>query len=259
MSNEEFSNSFSTLLNSYGTVGEFGDQASRQEIVLDEYEKSVLLTQAQDIIVKSYYDRTLNPQGQGFDDTARRQADFSSLITVVELPVYTPNNATKYDDRGIFFHLPTTGGDTPAVLLIQNEKLLLMESSAVVREYVVKPISYAEYDRQMSKAYTKPLKKQAWRLFQNPTSGFDISSEVIPRVALGQNQSWKYRIRYVRRPRPIVLEDFTGTGVSIDGVTTATECELNPILHMDILLKAVELAQSTRGVVRPERTNQRAQ
>ena len=32
----------------------------------------------------------------------------------------------------------------------------------------------------MTKAYAQPLKKQAWRLFQNNTTQFDIYSEVIP-------------------------------------------------------------------------------
>ena len=81
MTNTEMSSMFDTLLNSYATRGLFGETASGS-INLDEYEKSVYLTQAQDIIVKSYFDKTLNPQGQGFDDSARRQVDFSSLIKV---------------------------------------------------------------------------------------------------------------------------------------------------------------------------------
>jgi hypothetical protein len=52
------------------------------DISLDEYEKSIFLTNAQDQIVKSYFDRTLNPQGQGVDDSSRRQVDFSDLITI---------------------------------------------------------------------------------------------------------------------------------------------------------------------------------
>lgn len=46
MTTEEFSNTFDTLLNSYNSNAVFGEAASKQEIVLDEYEKSVLLTQA---------------------------------------------------------------------------------------------------------------------------------------------------------------------------------------------------------------------
>ena len=77
---QEFSDTFDALLNSYNTQAQFGDQASRSTIVLDEYEKSVILTQAQDIIVKTYFDSKLNSQAQGFDDSERRQVDFSSLI-----------------------------------------------------------------------------------------------------------------------------------------------------------------------------------
>ena len=75
MTNPEFSNTFDTLLNSYNAQAQFGEQSSKIDIVLDEYEKSLLLTQAQDIIVKSYFDARLNPQGQGFDDSQRRQID----------------------------------------------------------------------------------------------------------------------------------------------------------------------------------------
>lgn len=283
MTTEEFSNAFTTLLNSYNTQAGFGEQASHAEISLDEYEKSVLLTQAQDIIVKSYFDRTLNPQGQGFDDTPRRQVDFSSLITVDELD---PVDGTPpvFDDRGILFQMPrksnttytqTTSGntttatytstvtDSPAhdntnVLFILNEKLKMMNGNAKVKEYVIVPITFSEYDRIMTKPYSKPLKKQAWRLFNNQSVGFDVMTELIPRETLpsGNSYTWQYKIRYVRRPAPIILEDLGD--LTIDGVSTVSECELNPILHMDILTKAVELAIATRGN-RPIPENQNRQ
>ena len=285
MTNEEFSNNFSTLLNSYGSVPVFGEAASKAEIVLNEYEKSTFLTQAQDIIVKSYYDARLNTQGQGFDDSARRQVDFSSLIKVAQVDA---SNITTglFDERGVIFQLPrravttattvseqvsetvtrttttyvSTVTDSPAddntdVLVILNEKLLKVKTTSgepsttsVEAEYVIKPISYLEYDREMSKAYTKPLKKQAWRLFQNQSVGFDVMSEIIPRETLSSQSeySWKYRLRYVKRPRPIVLEDLPD-GLSIDGISDETTCELNPILHNDILMKAVELAYMSRA------------
>ena len=61
MTTQEFSDAFDTLLNSYASQAIFGEGASKQEVVLDEYEKSVLLTQAQDIVVKSYFYGTQNP------------------------------------------------------------------------------------------------------------------------------------------------------------------------------------------------------
>lgn len=302
MTNSEFSNTFDTLLNSYNTQANFGEQASKREIVLDEYEKSVLLTQAQDIIVKSYFDKTLNQQGQGFDDSSRRQVDFSSLIKTATLKAidFEEGASPAFDDRGVIYKMPmrkyvsegvhytaeeiaeaqegdaaygktvedwkVAPGDlveqegTTDVLFILNEKLVQVfseisngeETTVGKKNFVIVPISYKEYDREMSKAYSQPLKKQAWRLFQNQATGFDVNSELIPRfnVVTSQSETQKvsfvYKIRYVKRPRPIVLEDLPDD-LEIDGVAKESECELNPIIHIDILNKAVELAIATRG------------
>ena len=238
---QEFSDTFDALLNSYNTQAQFGDQASRSTIVLDEYEKSVILTQAQDIIVKTYFDSKLNSQAQGFDDSERRQVDFSSLIKSSVL-TKASNQDSIFDKRGIIYKFPTKESDstTSDVLFVLNEKITIGS-----KDYVVIPISYKEYDMEMSKAYAQPLKKQIWRLFQNNQSGFDIYSEIIPNVNLS-GSTMVYKVRYVRRPNPIVLTNLPND-LSIDGVTVATECELNPILHMDILNKALEIAVATRG------------
>ena len=247
MTTQEFSNTFDTLLNSYSSQGLFGEQASRGEIVLDEYEKSVLLTQAQDIIVKQYFEG--GGVNGGFDDSARRQVDFSNLITVEEISKATsPLPTANYDERSIIFK-------TPQVLYVLNEKIVVSTTVGEVttkRQYVVVPINYKEYDRQMSKAYAQPLKKQAWRLFQDGgVSTLDLYSEIIPvEGSISNSEVPKYKIRYIRRPKPIVLVnlDFaTQSDLEIDGVKTVSECELNPIMHMDILNKAVELAYTTRG------------
>jgi hypothetical protein len=250
MRRAEFSDTFTTLLNSYNTQAQFGEQASAREIVLDEYEKSVLLTQAQDIIVKSYFDGSLNSQGQGFDDSARRQIDFSSLIKVATLSASSVS--TNFDDRGLMFKLPLMGRttDTCEVLFILNEKVECT-IDGLKKQFVVVPINYKEYEREMSKPFAQPLKKQAWRLLQNDGSGYDIDTELILKQSIYEkfkdNKSGiTYKIRYIRRPNPIILEDLPD-GLEIDGKSNASECELNPIIHMDILNKAVELAITTRG------------
>lgn len=51
-----------------------------------------------------------------------------------------------------------------------------------------------------------------------------------------------YRVRYVKRPKPIIVANLEG--VSIEGLDTITECELDPILHEEILQRAVELAKA---------------
>lgn len=358
MKNPEFSDMFTTLLNSYNTQANFGEEASKRDIVLDEYEKSVLLTQAQDIIVKSYFDRTHNSQAQGFDDSTRRQVDFSSLIKVTELDPYG-DNSNAFDPRGIIYKMPLKkvrklnpdydpnddesqqyiyeDSNTTDVLFILNEKLIartivesgmkkdwyydatsstpvlsrlevvddeqysgqankvpfttvkakyggskniktgdyvfqakvdvdpVYDNNGFGKEYVIVPINYKEYDREMSKPFAQPLKKQAWRLFQNLETGFDVHSELIPKWSLrvsgystGETVleegdiELKYKIRYVKRPCPIILEQLPNE-LSIDGESDYSECELNPILHMDILNKAVELAITTRGGAAAER------
>lgn len=230
MTTQEFSNLFDTLLNSYSTEAKFGEISSKKDIVLDEYEKSVLLTQAQDFIVKSYFDKELNYQGQGFDDSIRRQVDFSTLIKVAKATKAVEGDA--FDSRGVLYTMPSR------VLFILNEKVISNNKS-----YVVVPINYREYDRQMSKAFTQPLKKQCWRLFQND-SNTDFLAEIIPHE---DNEIDKYILRYVERPTPIILTDLSKEGLSIDGANNVSECMLNPIIHIDILNKAVELALSTRG------------
>jgi hypothetical protein len=276
MNRSEFSDSFDTLLNSYALRVDFGEQSSKQEIVLDEYEKSVLLTQAQDIVVKSFFDRKSNSLGDGFDDSTMRQIDFSSLITTATL-TKSPDQSTVFDDRGIIYTMPLRGsistgnntfdstfdytffssvqnGNITDVLFILNEKLVT-HSGEFKKSYVVVPINYKEYDRLMSKPYSQPMKKQAWRLLQNDTRGFDIKSELIPRWNLSSKEEiLQYKIRYIRRPYPIILEDLSD-GLNIDGFSRARDCELNPILHPEILQRAVELAVTTRGGRIPSNNN----
>lgn len=201
MTNEEFSNQLDTLLNSYNTQAGFGEGSNKQGgIALDEYEKSVLLTQAQDIIVKSYFDKTLNQQGQGFDDSPRRQVDFSSLIKVyhytrdTDKGVLVHDDNSCYDDRGLKVKLVLDDNSSAKILFILNERLEVTTGSGK-KIYVVVPINYREYDREMSKAYAQPLKKQAWRLFSNAATGYDIQSEIIP--IYGSTQEEEFHIHYM--------------------------------------------------------------
>lgn len=243
MTCEEFSNAFDVLLTSYKHKAEFGDQSSLADIVLDEYEKSIFLTQAQDRIVKSYFTRTLNSNGEGFDDSTRRQMDFSNLVTVHTFKsTDIKSNAVKYSDEGTVFDT----SDLKALFII-NEKVKTSKGTRVVV-----PISYKEYDRQMSKAYSEPLKRQAWRLFGQAKDSSDGNTEIITRS--DDTTITEYKIRYVRRPCPIVLVDLSNTANSlqIDGVSAQTECELNPIIHDEILQEAVRLALIHNNVETPD-------
>lgn len=240
MTIDEMSNSFDALLNSYALTANFGEGSSKGTITLDEYEKSVLLTQAQDIIVKSYFTPKSNQVDGGFDDSERRQADFSSLIDVIE-PEVAQSNYTPYDDRSTVFKIDST---EYKILCILNEKVVINEGQ-YAGTYVIVPIHYREYDRLMSQAYAQPNKKQMWRLFQNTNTNYDVYSEIIPHENI-VGETLRYIVRYVKRPAPLITADLDG--LKIDGESSATaNIEIPPVLHRDVVSKAVELAIATRG------------
>lgn len=223
MTTQEFSNEFDVLYNNI---------MSNQAPGLDEYEKSVFLTKAQNEILKNYFNPKGNKYQEGFDSSPKRQIDFSSLVRVSEPAIISDSSYIKMDNRSKLYTIPTD------ILFIVNEtaKLTLGSTS---RYLSIVPISFDEYNRLMSKPYKCPLKNQGWRLLQYSNSG------IAELIVVGGELS-EYKIRYIKRPRPIILTDLdeTYSNVSIDGKTSVSECELDPILHPEILQRAVELAKS---------------
>lgn len=227
MTTQEFSNEFDVLYNNI---------MSNQAPGLDEYEKSVFLTKAQLEILKNYFNPKGNKYGQGFDENAKRQIDFSTLITVAKPSQYTPEGGyVKFDDRSQLYKMPQD------ILLMLNETGI-NTVDGVKRLISIIPMNYEEYARLMSKPWKQPLKNQGWRLFQS-IGGVDFISEVVIKY---NSSLTDYKIRYVKRPKPIILANLADeySNVSIEGINTITECELDPILHPEILQRAVELAKS---------------
>lgn len=90
----------------------------------------------------------------------------------------------------------------------------------------------------MNKPFKRPLKNQAWRLI---TYGED-SYRFLTLIAGPSDILKSYNVRYLRRPRAIILSELES--ISIEGVTNEQSCELDPILHKEILQRAVELAKA---------------
>lgn len=155
MTNLEFSNEFDVLYNNI---------TSNQAPGLDEYEKSVFLTNAQDDIIKAYFNPRQNRVQQGFDESQKRQIDFSSLMKTKTLDESLV--ASKFDSRSITYRMPSD------LLLFVNEACQDKNY-----RYVVIPISYQEYDRLMLKPYQYPIKRGVWRLIVNSATP-DMTSKV---------------------------------------------------------------------------------
>lgn len=163
MTNEEFSNEFDVLYNSI---------TSNQAPGLDEYEKSIFLTQAQEDLVRCYFDPKSNKVQEGFDGSQKRQYDFSSLIKTAELQMALPLINSDY-----FSSLFKYIGDMPlfdrsSIPYISPDNLFLTINESIYNtktkeRFLVVPITYDEYFRLKSKPYGMPLKRQAWRLITN--------------------------------------------------------------------------------------------
>ena len=147
MTNLELSNEFDVLYNNI---------TSNQAPGLDEYEKSVFLTKAQDEIVKSYFNPRLNKPQEGFDGNEKRQIDFSMIMRTKSYSTFS--NAT-FDNKSNTKKV-TLDGD---IMMFINEFADVTRNGSTVRLTVV-PLDYREYSRLMSKPYKRPLHYQAWRL-----------------------------------------------------------------------------------------------
>lgn len=237
MTTQDFSNQFDVLYNNI---------TSNQAAGMNEYEKSVFLTKAQNQLVTEYFNNRVDQVGGGFDGSQKRQYDFSSLILTAELDTFedtTPPSYQKIDKRSLCYLFPQD------YFLAVNEML-----SDDRYQYNVMPISYDEYARLMLKPYAYPVKKGAWRLItgkmpvyegepgEEELVGYQPIVEIIGRFST----NLIYTLRYIKKPAPIVLVDLGEEGyedLEIDGVDTVSQCELPEETHQEILERAVTLAK----------------
>lgn len=222
MNSSEFSNEFDVLLNSHSTLKPLG--LTQSSIELDEYEKSVLLTEAQELLVRELYKGF--PQGESFEKTEEMRRSLDSLIKTVRL---NPSQGDVITNNSTVYNLPA---DT---WFVTYEAVVLDDPSAGClngTELQVIPMTQDEYHRSSRNPFRKPSKRKAVRLDNG-----NLKVEVVSEYSIST-----YIVRYFSRPKPIILSDLEG--VSINGQTNKTECELNSVTHRAILERAVQLALS---------------
>lgn len=191
-----------------------------------------------------YYKRVSNTSGAGY----LKRTGYRYIET-------DPGNNTPREE--MFYTLMSLGKDGPGkyvsqpnavcvslsdndVFIIVNERVTVTRNGNNNVQLVAKPISYEEYDRLMQKPFKYPVHYQAWRLMTDVNKTLDI-------VVGPTDTVTKYVIRYIKRPKPIIVDNLGS--LTIDGYTygtganQASGCELDEILHQEILQRAVELAK----------------
>lgn len=219
MNNQEFSYEFDILYNNI---------TSNKAPGLDNYEKSVFLTMAQEAIITNFYNGK-NPQGDSFEKTEEMRRYLSELIkthtcTSVEGTSITSNKEVKC------FQLPED------VWFITYEYVttfkFLFSECDVESELLVVPVSQDTFHKIINNPFRGPNRRRAIRLDNS-----NNIAEIVSKYTIKD-----YIIRYITQPKPIILENLP-EGLTINTLSTYQECELNPAIHRTILDMAVKLAK----------------
>lgn len=218
MTNKEFSDGFSTLLNSFGIT---------PDITLDEYEKSTFLTNAQEELIIDIYSGRNVVYGKSFEQTEEIRRYLSNLVETYETSTKVTGKLGLSQDS-VFFNIPQdTWFITYEVAFLKDSRLGCLDGI----EASVVPLPQDDLYRAKDNPFRGPSKDRVLRL--------DIKSDLAELIS--KYNVDKYLMRYISQPTPIILEDLPD-GLSINGVSTESECELNPVVHRAILERAVQLA-----------------
>ena len=243
MTSLEFSNSFDIRYNNI---------MSNQSPGLDEYEKSVVLSAAELELVKNTFNPKGNKYQEGYDDSAKRQYDFS---TITEIKRYTKGfnhydilgNETQEEDlneinfreilqyagdlqdyigmdqtsvfpmrtRDINVHRYKYTLPKDFMYFISEEAELerLINGRKVYRNAIVTPIDYNQLTTLRGSTYKFPVQNECWRVLNKREITTD--AEILTPYA---SEIVNYAMRYVRKPKPIILVNIGNVyGTTIEG------------------------------------------
>ncbi len=230
MTTKELSDEFDVLLNSFSSTPQFGQELSGRTLTLDEYEKSVLLTQAQIELVSELYNGT--GVGTGFEQTEELRAYLRPLIKVANLTTTTAVINIGSSPYSKFYTFPTD------ILYITKEDITI-GAVEPYKKIVVKPVTQDKIQYILNNPFKGLSENRALRVEANNASAY---AEVISNQTINS-----YNLTYLKRPLPIILTNL-GT-LSIEGKSVQTESELqHPSLQREILKRAVNSAIQRMGV-----------
>lgn len=236
MTVQEFSNEFDILYNNI---------MSNQAPGLDEYEKSVFLTQAQEVLIMSLY----SGQSEGFENTEALRRFTNNLIKTytTETSVATTTEKCLVKNSKIF--------PLPADLWFITYEAVSFDTLKNLQEenydynIMVVPIIQDELHKIYKNPFRAATDSRVLRLDRGeaPFEFMDEYGEVeevildaVELISTSNKPVTSYLVRYLAKPSPIIITDLGD--LSINGISAKTECALHSGLHREILLKAVQLA-----------------
>ena len=243
MSVKEMSDAFDSMLNSYANTASFGEESSKLDITLDEYEKSLYLTQAQEGLIREYY------SGRGisdaFEETEETRRALAELVIHEEITVSDPDASSVLTNHSYVFDLPSDLWYIVyegAVLDLAGSDACEEALNGIGEGAVIIPARYDELHYLLNNPFRGPKGNRVLRL--------DKSGNQVELISISHPVA-KYVIRYITQPSPIILVNLPET-LNIRGDNTATECQLPTQLHQVILERAVANAVRSKLTARTQ-------
>lgn len=220
MTTIELSNEFDVLVDSYRRFKAYDTKEELDSLEFNEYEKSIFLTEAQEQLIVDLYSGR-NDRQASFEGTEELRQSLRNLIkesTLTEHP-----NVTSYY-RSQLFELPED------LWFITYEEAIINDDNAGCHNSTILNVTPITHD-ELYNALNNPFRRQNKRRALRVDVGLSMI-EVISDYIIGD-----YNIKYITKPTPIVLGNFSE--VTVDGVNKITECKLDSLLHRPILERAV--------------------
>ena len=217
MTTQEFSNEFDILYNNIMSNSAPG---------LNEYEKSIFLTQAQEALVLDIYRGKFDENS--FESTEEVSDYINTLVRQSKITDTVEGNGIS--TNSVFYQLPDD------IWFITYESVILRDNNLDCKngqEVIVKPITQDEYYSISKNPFRGANDRRVLRLLS------DNKAELISKYGIES-----YLIRYLSKPEPIILDNLSTYRVTINGKSEITDCKLNPAVHRILLNRAVQLAKS---------------
>ncbi len=201
---------------------------------INDYEKSVFLTRAQDELIKEFFSPKKNAPQEGVGDSIERDYIFDTLLK------------TKSIERGTIdtsFYKNTISFNKPNDVLYELSFKLRNNNN----ERIVIPIKDSELNRLQSKPYKEPFKGYAYKI--NNKENNKKYEVIVHRKDYSLN--WQLLLRYIKKPEPIILVNLSqvegeygldSNTLTIRGERVASLGSLTNA-YSDILERAVQLAK----------------
>lgn len=234
MTVQDFSDKFDVYLNSYWIQPAYGNEFSYQTVELNEAEKSVYLTRAQEEFVRGYY----SSNGEyGYETTEEVRRYLQALVqTCLDIEAEADSYTLKQGKVHQVFDLPKD------VWHIVYEEAVFGESEDPCvsgKTVLVVPTTHDDFFKTVRNPYKGPNNNRVLRLDRGGNKVELVSNNTI----------LYYNVRYLSRPTPIILAPLP-KGITINGKNEVMNCALDECTHEIILQMAVAMAAQSKGLVR---------